>query len=283
MKIATSAPVLCSLLAACGEPAPARDFTVQTSFTIAPQEERHECYRVNVDETVFISKISTDPAVGVHHQILGVTDEKAPEGTTECGLALDISKAWIFQTGAGAEEFAMPDGVAFPVTAGKQLLLQMHLYNAGDEPITSTATVHLEGIAEADVVHEAQLVAAGSITLDIPPQQLTTKLAQCTLDADVNIFGVMPHMHFLGANFRTWVDGREDAMLYDAPFVFDGVSFSRLPPVAMAKGTALNVECTYYNNTDTRVTYGEAASDEMCFAMTYYYPAISSQGPLCLN
>lgn len=271
-----------AVLLGCGS-GPARDLRVETTFTIQPGEERYECYRVNVDADVFASTISTSSAPGVHHQILGVTDQSEPEGTTECGLALDISKAWIFQASGKPEQFSMPPGVAYPISEGSQLLLQMHLYNPSDAPIETSLAVDLLGIAEADVTARAQLVAAGSLNINLPPGQATKISSKCTLDKPVSVFGVLPHMHFLGTTFKTWIDGREDAMLYDGAFLFDNQMFKSFERMELPQGTALNVECNYFNSTGETVRYGSSALDEMCFALTYYYPAIEGQGPLCLN
>lgn len=282
MRDASKLAVMSWMAMGCGTE-PARDLRVETTFTIPPGEERYECYRVNVDDDVYAATIATSAAPGVHHQILGVSDQTEPEGTTACGLALDISKAWIFQASDTPETFSMPPGVAYPISGGSQLLLQMHLFNPGDQPIQSTISVDLLGIAEDQVEARAQLIAAGSLNIDLPARQATTVRSKCTLDQSVSVFGVLPHMHFLGTTFRTWVDGRQDAMLYNGPFMFDSQMFKSFEPIELAQGTALNVECDFMNTTDQRVTYGSSALNEMCFALTYYYPAVDGQGPLCLN
>ena len=271
-----------SLIAGCGSE-PARDLRVETTIQIGPGEERYECYRVNVDSDVYAAQISTDAAVAVHHQILALTDDTEPEGSSPCGLALDISKNWIFQAGGNPLQLSMPPGVAYLIPAGKQLLLQMHLFNPTDQPMESTVGVDLRGIAEADLESYAQLIAAGSLNLDLPPAQATTVRSKCTLDESVRVFGVLPHMHFLGTSFRTWIDGQEAAMLYDGTFDFERQTFQTFDPIELPVGSALNVECNYFNSTGDRVKYGSSARDEMCFALTYYYPAIETQGPICIN
>lgn len=284
-KLFNTLLVLSFALAGCSDdPAPARNFQVSTTVTIEPAEERYACYRVNVTEDIFVSGISTEPAPGVHHQILAMASEKEAEGLSECGLVLAETNSWMFLASSRPGQFTMPPGVAYPIPAGSQLILQMHLYNSGDSTLTSDVTVNLAGIPEAEVVDRAQLVAAGSLNITLPPGQVSTVSGTCTLDEDVQIFGLLPHMHALGTSFKAWIDnGGEQIALYDDIFSGETEPFQNLEPRPMPAGAALKVECHYLNTTSDQVTYGQSALDEMCYGYTYYYPAIEGQGPLCLN
>ena len=276
--------VLDSFSAGCGS-APARDLHLQTSFRIEPGQERYECYRRNVEQDVFVTKIATSAAAGVHHQILAVADQTEPEGVSECSSVLLTPSVTGISVGTGTSlQFAMPAGVAYRIPGGSQLVLQTHLFNAGDAPLESTLTADLTGIAEADVVSFAQLVEAGSLQIDLPPGSATTVTGKCTLAKDVSVFGLLPHMHSLGTAFKAWiVNGSESTTLYDDTFFGETQQFVSLAPVAMPKGAPLNIECDYFNGSGARVIYGSSARDEMCFGIAYYYPAIDDQGPLCLR
>lgn len=270
--------------AGCGS-APARDLRLETSFRVEPGQERYECYRKNVDQDVFVTQIATSDAPGVHHQILALADQTEPEGVAACSSVLQsVSESWIFVGNRSPLAFAMPAGVAYRIPAGSQLVLQTHLFNAGDAPLASSLTVDLTGIAEDDVVSLAQLVEAGSVQIDLPPGEAVTVHGTCTLAQDVSVFGLLPHMHSLGTTFQAWVDhGGETTMLYDDAFFGEAQQFERFAPVAMPKGAPLNVACTYVNSSGARVVYGSSARDEMCFAIAYYYPAIDGRAPLCLK
>jgi len=272
----------------CGStPAPARDFEVTTTFSLAPGEERSECFRVNVPDDVFVSSITTSSTPGVHHQILAVATEKLAEGTEPCGLAAGASTSWIFHTGDSPEDFHMPANVALRVPGGSQLLLQMHLFNPSDAQLDSSVKTDLIGIAEEEVEHFAQLVSAGTLNISLPPGVATTVNAKCTLDGDVNVFGLQPHMHGMGTTFKTWIAnaaGDQSSMLYDGAFLgVDDQPFATFEPVAMPKGGSLNIQCNYFNSSADRLVYGSSALDEMCFGLTYFYPVVESQGALCLK
>ena len=273
-------------LGACGRsPAPPRDLQIQTSYQITAGTERYECYRKNIDHDVFVTKLATSAARGVHHQILGITDQAMPEGTAPCdSVGTSIAESWLFVASSSPRAFAMPEHVAYHIPAGSQLVLQMHLFNAGEEAISSEVSVELTGIAESEVVDVAQLVEAGTLQIDLPPGQATTVDGTCTLPADVQVFGLLPHMHSLGMTFKSWIsDGGADTPLYDDAFHGETQPFESFAPVAMPKGAALHVECNYFNGSGARVIYGASTRDEMCYGFTYYYPAIEGHGPLCIK
>jgi hypothetical protein len=277
-------PLLLSSSSGCGT-APARDVQITSTFTVAPGQERYACYRMNVDQDVFVSKIATHAAPGVHHQILALTDQTEPEGLTECGaLGLSVSNSWIFVASSDPEELVMPTGIAYRIPAGTQLVLQMHLVNPRDTPLDSASTIDLSGIAEDHVTTIAQLVAAGSVQIDLPPGQATTVNGKCTLSTDVSLFGLLPHMHYKGKTFKAWVaNGAGNTMIYNDAFLGEAQRFGSFAPLTMPRGASLNVECNYFNDTTARIVYGASALDEMCFAFTYFYPAIDGHGPLCVN
>ena len=278
--------LLATLLGACGEsPAPARDLQIEASYQIAPGTERYECYRKNIDRDVFVTGLATSAALGVHHQVLGITDPSMPEGTAPCdSVGTSIAESWLFVASSSPRAFAMPANVAYHIPAGSQLVLQMHLFNVSERAIASTVSVELTGIAEAEVVELAQLVEAGTLQIDLPPGQATTIEGTCTLPRDVQVFGLLPHMHGLGTRFRSWIsDAGTDTMLYDDVFHGETQPFESFAPVAMPEGATLHVECNYFNGSGARVIYGASARDEMCYGFTYYYPAIDGHGPLCIK
>ena len=263
---------------------PARDTRIETAITLQPGQESYGCYRVNIDADIFVSRILTATAPGVHHQILGVTDQEAPEGYTECGLALAEVDAWLFIGTDKPGELAMPDGVAYPLEAGRQVVMQLHLFNATEAPIESTVSAELVGIAEDALEQRAQMVAAGTLNLDLPPGQATTARGTCTLREDVNMFGMAAHTHALGTSFEARLVGPADErVIMDKEVSGEPQLFETFEPIAIAAGSKLEVECGYFNSTNAPVGYGQSAFDEMCFGYTYYYPAIESQSPLCLN
>jgi hypothetical protein len=53
------------------------------------------------------------------------------------------------------------------------------------------------------------------------------------------------------------------------------------PPLSFDGSQGFRYRCSWDNTTDTRLTFGESARQEMCFFWAYYYP---SQGyRICVN
>jgi hypothetical protein len=89
---------------------------------------------------------------------------------------------------------------------------------------------------------------------------------------------IIPHMHYLGRGMTVTIkksgsDKAEvvlDVQNYNyenpAPVTFD-------PPLEISPGDEINVTCIFFSvNKDTYTYFGLATSDEMCLAITTYYP-----------
>ena len=78
-------------------------------------------------------------------------------------------------------------------------------------------------------------------------------------------------MHLLGTHMKIAYQG---ATVMDQDYSFDGQRFDVLAqPIATVAGGKLVVDCTYANYTGSTVYFGEHTQDEMCFALTFVYPA----------
>lgn len=269
---------LLPLMCACGTE-PARDLIVQTTISVAPATERYECYRVTVREDVFVSRISAGPSPSVHHQILGLVNDDKPDGQYECGSISEV-QSWLYTAAHKPDVLELPPGVAYHLPAGRQLMLNMHLLNATDDPIEAPIAFELTGIAEAEVEQQAQLIEAGTVQINIPPHAAATALGKCTLDKDVSVFAVLPHMHFMGTSFKASIG---ETVIYAGDYNGEAQPFTSLAPVTMPAGTPLDVECNYFNTTGQAIKFGSSGKDEMCFAATYYFPAIENQPAVCIH
>jgi hypothetical protein len=49
------------------------------------------------------------------------------------------------------------------------------------------------------------------------------------------------------------------------------------PYFGIPNGGGIDFTCTWDNTTDATVTFGESATDEMCFFWLYYYPSQGSK------
>jgi hypothetical protein len=132
--------------------------------------------------------------------------------------------------------------------------------------------LEIQETADPDV-HVANVLTAAKLSLDLPPGESHAD-GVCTLTYDQTIFAVAPHMHALGVHLKTWIERKSGGsdVLYDQDFDFDRQSYNLIDPIEAKKGDKIRVECTWNNTTDHHVTWGGAATSEMCQSMIYRYP-----------
>ena len=126
-------------------------------------------------------------------------------------------------------------------------------------------------------------VAVRSRSIDIPPGESHYEVhAQSQpLPAEVKVLGIFPHMHYLGREMKVAAvkpDGVTVPMIWirDWDFNWQG-AYVYEPPLALPKGTVINVDAVYDNSSDNpknpsnppkRVHWGEQTTDEMCLCAT---------------
>jgi hypothetical protein len=171
--------------------------------------------------------------------------------------------------------------VALHVRPGQQLLLNLHLFNASDNSLSGTSGIEYLPANPSDVVHEAGVALAGKAAGLTVPLGASTQIGTCTIPGPVTAFAMAPHMHLLGTHMTvTFTHAGSTQTLMDVPYTFDNQMFHPMTPqVVAARGDTLQVACSYMNETGNIVSFGESTTDEMCFAMTYVYPAPPS--PTC--
>jgi hypothetical protein len=261
------------------EPPPAGDWqTLLTGeWTRSPGTEGYTCVRHTITEDLYVSAFEAISPTGTHHTLLTLGDPDAPDGLTPCNAG-ENKLVSVYGSGVGPETLEFPEGVAMRIPAGTQLLLNLHLFNTGEQDLSGTSGTRVRVVPESEVAHIAQGLLAGTVGLNIPAGQTTTHVGYCTMSIDATLFAVAPHMHQLGIYERvvaeSSIDG--DVVLWDGPYNFDDQSYDVIEPVQMAAGDRVRVECTHENTTSQDVRFGESTLAEMCFAGLYRYPSDGS-------
>jgi hypothetical protein len=98
------------------------------------------------------------------------------------------------------------------------------------------------------------------------------------------VFAVAPHMHQLGVHLKAVANraGGEPVTLYDGPYDFNEQRQFTANQLGLKVGDTISVECTYQNDTQRTVSFGESSLDEMCFIGLYRYP-VAGEGLICLR
>ena len=100
------------------------------------------------------------------------------------------------------------------------------------------------------------------------------------------IIGFEPHMHRIGKRMSTSVKKADGTMqmVFDKPFSF-GNETHYYQDYELKPGETLVTSCTFNNDNDFGVPFGESSDTEMCYQFTFAYPAhaLSNGAPSLLG
>ncbi|MBK9030464.1 MAG: hypothetical protein IPL61_03840 [Myxococcales bacterium] len=219
-----------------------------------------------LDQDLYVRAIRPLAPAGTHHTLLGLaTGSGGGPGTSPDGL--------IYASGVGTDALMMPPGVGLRLEAGKQLTLQLHLYNTGDAPLSGTSGIEVLLTTADQIADLAEIELAGPLGLTIPPGVHTIS-GTCTATSPQTVFAIFPHMHQLGTHFRAEARTAAGAVtIHDDRYSFDEQRISPITPLPLAPGDTITTDCTWDNTTGATVTFGTSSDAEMCFSILFRYPA----------
>jgi Flp pilus assembly protein TadD/mono/diheme cytochrome c family protein len=181
--------------------------------------------------------------------------------------------------GPGHTPYVAPDGMAWPLRPGIDLVMMLHLRPSGaPEPVQAKIGLYF---SDTPPTRTPALIRLTRQDLDIPAGEANYVATDSfRVDVDIDLYTVQPHAHYLAKRFRGWAtrpDGSEIPLILIRDWEFDwqGV-FRYAEPVHVPAGSTLHMEIVYDNATDRpgashdhpsharqRVTYGQRTSDEM--------------------
>jgi hypothetical protein len=180
----------------------------------------------------------------------------------------------------GAQARALPDGLAYRVTKGSDLILSTHFHPSGKaEDEASTVALYFADRAPVQRFTSVQVPFGFGILagIDIPAGKNGFTIQDSyILPIDVRAFGISAHAHYIAKSFdltATLPDGGAKTLLKIADWDFgwqEQYAFQEF--VDLPKGTKLNVRISYDNSADNprnptspprRVRWGKESTDEM--------------------
>jgi mono/diheme cytochrome c family protein len=179
-------------------------------------------------------------------------------------------------------------GIIMPPTVGLQLKngqyrLELHYNNT-----TGTKT-ELDGsglelcVAKTARPNVAAVHEVGSLGISLPPGQKTEVVSECkptVSKGPVHLIEGHPHMHTKGVHAKTIItraNGKVETM-HDAPFSFQEQRKYPLPEdgsaadILINAGDKITYTCTWQNDTNRQITFGQNTTDEMCFYYIIAWP-----------
>jgi len=177
-----------------------------------------------------------------------------------------------------------PEGVGRVIPRGSDIVLQLHYHPTGKpEPDLSSIGLYF---SRKPVTRTMAGYTLCTDKIDIPPGAKRHKIILSTrLKADVHLYTVVPHAHYLCREFRlaaTLPDGTIQPLLWINDWDLDWQDQYRFAkPVRLPKGTVVTL-AAYFDNTEEnpknpfkpprRVRYGVETKDEMCACHMEFLP-----------
>jgi len=286
--------------ASIAPPAPRPDLArVDHTFDIGakagsylPDTVKSDDYRCFVVDGIAAERFATgahvrpgNPTV-VHHVILYTLDTAAAEADVVARDQADPGNGYACdggptETGAtflvgwapGQQATIFPAGTGIRIAGGRRMVIQMHYNVANGDGGTDRTTIDL--MLENQVANEALMISVRG-NVDLAPGQpdvvaTGTRRLPTAVPAG-RVWGGAMHMHQRGIAADVSVQRSSNSCLLD----LQGWSFHWQhtywyeAPVPIAGGDTLEINCHYDTSDDTtRVTWGEATTDEMCVAYMY--------------
>ena len=248
---------------------------------LEPGEEKTVCVFLDLpsDVDLDVIKLEQRNAGYAHHFILFRGGSAHAPGVGECPTTLFVQHPPIFPGTRNQPSFAMPAGVAIPLAKRQPLILQLHLLNAGDEPVVEELKINIHAGDPSASYERAGVVGGSDFDFRIPPGQMYTATQRCYL-GPMKLFALTSHSHSRTISF----DIRASLSATGMP-IYHNTSWSEPevgqydPALELPAFSWLEFSCTWFNETTSTITYGETAEDEMCMFFGYYYPALTDITP----
>jgi hypothetical protein len=238
-----------------------------------------------------------DNAQVLHHWLLFSTNELQQHGNhihaplpTLIGTDPILLAGWA----VGGPNLIAPEDVGFqlPDPGQRTMNVQWHFYNSTTGVQEDGSAVQICTVPKEMVANVGGVTWLGTEDLNgnvffggagMPPGQESTFTTTCNPgraglrgDQSIHIIGFEPHMHRIGKRMSTSVRHMDGTMeqIFDEPFVF-GSETHYFVDYELKPGQQLVTSCSFFNDNNFGVPFGESSDTEMCYQFTFSYPARS--------
>lgn len=269
---------------------PDRGFQViSPDITIAPGEEVTYCYyfRTPNTEPMQINRWKSEMTPGSHHMIMfQTTNDIMPPGTvssSQCGFGGGGFNVpiWTYAAQTPSAEIQLPtnDGTGMPLAQDIQpnspAFFQMHYLNGTNDPITVHVQLDAYALAAGTPYTKTAAFVTYNGSISIPsPSTGHVESQSCSVPDGAKFWMMSTHAHKQAVHTAV-KDGTTVAFESDN-WEHPGAASWSTPFFEFRQTGRLTYECTY-DNARTQggpiVDGDSAATQEMCMASGYYFPA----------
>jgi len=239
-------------------------------YTLQPGEEKYFCYTRILDEDLVVSGLSPTYGDGTHHIIIAQSIANEPAGFQECNVLFKATWIPLFLGGKGTTAVHFPDGAGYKLMKGTPVVMQLHLQNPTDKPITASTSMALENLDPAKPFTPAGIFGLDNRKLTIPAGATGVEASMTcnTHGKTLDVFATLAHMHKHGRHVRVTRNTEAD-VVFDGDWNFDDQATSH-QTMSITPSDMLTLKCRFDNPTAADLNYGESSDDEMC-AFAFYY------------
>ena len=272
---------------------PARGFQViSADITIMPLQEITYCYyfRTPNTEAMAINKWTSVMTPGSHHMILfTTTTDVMPPGTvsaSNCGFGAANGAnvpSWTYSAQTPLNEIVLPsdDGTGMPlaqeIAPNTPAYFQMHYLNPSDQPMVVHVTLNAEALPAATAFTKTAAYTTYNGAIRIPAGATNypeTKTCQTPAGSKFWLMSTHAHKQAIKTTVKSGAAASTNIAFESTDWEHPGGKTWMATPFYSFDGNQLTFTCNYTNPTNRIIQSGDsAATDEMCMAAGYYFPA----------
>lgn len=254
-------------------------------------KDSYKCVRITVPTDMYITDIIAQAPLGTHHTVLSFASGNAAgaDGEQDCSVGT-IGRNMMYASGVGTDPFSFPTDVGLKIPANTQIHLNLHLYNASEDPMSDESAIWVKSQSTPTPML-AEMVFAGKIAFSVQGGGDRVITGGCTVaqGQGFNLFALWPHMHKLATHSKFEIT-RPNAngpatttVLWDEAYDFNEQKYyPQTPEFQVQPGDQIKVTCSYHNPGST-VTFGDSSDNEMCFTGMYRYPSQNASLTQCTD
>ncbi|MEQ1501843.1 MAG: hypothetical protein ABMB14_06415 [Myxococcota bacterium] len=299
------------------------ELPIQEPFAVEGDGDIYECFRIPMPNTerrwITALQVVPDNELVVHHVLVWndpndtSAGQAGSDGAYGCSGFPDIFPTELVGTWTpGAQPVRTPPNTGTPVEVGASLVLNVHYHPTGTTTEFDRTTLRIQWTDQepeqyaswfmVDVPFGAAVQPGPNdvgrpefrIPAGVPDHVETVQMWFTSLlfSADMTVFAITPHMHYLGTDMLVTIDHtddlQDDCLVHTPGFRFDfqrdyTYDASTGPLPVIHRNDRVRVQCMYDNSESNPylplhleasgqdaphdVWWGEETSDEMCMAI----------------
>jgi mono/diheme cytochrome c family protein len=267
-------------------------------FVVPEGADVYECFNFQIPWDTQTHGLRFEPLIDnrdvMHHWTLSTIPQKLAPGSAPGGCPWG-ERTQLAGWAPGSLGTVLPKdvGIRMPSGTGSTFQFEIHYNNVGkSERVVDRSGVRVCATSKLRK-NEAVPVVLGGLCfgplcsgLPIGKSQVKNTCLNLSQTGPAHVLWTSPHMHKLGRHLKTEITRKDGGVetLTDRDYDYND---QRDYPSDMLihAGDALTTTCTFDNDTQAVVPYGESTQEEMCFNFLMVYPpdSISTIDGFCLG